>query len=396
MKGNPMKRTRFFLFLCSLILAVSAAGLQAENKQVKIALSKIENLSMDPRYDYLEGILTGTLLFDLGSDAGILIVDRSSLDAILREQELALSDLANAEQAVRVGRILGADYLLKGDYIFLGTEVQLNISLVEVETAKTLPFKDRGSTENLVHGLAERIIERLTGKTVKLRSDASERSIISLKDEIPGTIVLFCNLIRAEIFIDDEFVSYTTGKATEASVFEDIRPGEHTVRVRLSGFGVVKQPELICSDWQEKLTVKPGKKHVLRASIGLLNWTLGDLKRLFLESKTIRKADFEKPFGKEFDVSFVDRKGKKHAVTGSFSISFTTEQATLTARVAYDGKEKTITTVCATGKKEEHIETFDLVDVKSSVDYKADQRCYLSFRIERNDFDIDVWREQQQ
>jgi TolB-like protein len=396
-KGTSMrfasapKTSMITLVLVLLMAAVCVTGLSAEDKQVKIAFVKIENRSMDPRYDYLEGILSGTLLFDLAGDPGILIVDRSSLDAILREQELALSDLADATKAVRVGKVLGADYLLKGQYVFMGTEVMVSLSLVEVETAKTLPFNERGATENLIHGLAEKIIERLTGRTTALRSADHERSIISLKDEKPGTITLYCNLIRAEIFLDDEFVAYTTGDATQPSLLPDIRPGKHIVRVRLRGFGVVKEPEITFSDWQETVDVKPGKNHVVRATITHLGYRLYDIMKLLVENATVVTEDFKKPFTKKYQLGFTDRAGAKHDIALQLELIITPARAELKALLTYDGAVTALSSAAATGKRDAVKKTINAVEVTLEVDYDARYRCRIEYRVHRTDLTQDMW-----
>ncbi len=377
-----------FLAVFSLVLTI---GVFAE-KQVKIAFVKVENRSTDPRYDYLEGILSGTLLFDLANDPGILIVDRSSLDSILREQELALSDLSNASQAVRVGKILGADYLLKGQYVFLGDEVMLTVSLIDVETAKTMAFTERGSTENMVHGVVEQIIRRLTGKTVTLRSEDHERSIISLKDEKPGTIILYCNLIDAEIFIDDKFVSYTIGKSTTPLELPDIKPGLHTVRIHLSGFGVVKTPKITFSDWQETVDIKPGQKQVLRASITLFTYQLYNLQQLANGNKRFDVKEFA-PYADQIPFSFVDRDGRKHTGTLKLTLSYAKDKAIYQGELTLDRKTKPVTLVCPAGKTMKDKQSLDKVDVSLEVRYDPERYCRIEYRLARNDISQDMaWK----
>jgi TolB-like protein len=390
MKGSIVRGKIKGLFFLAVFSMALATGLYAE-KQVKIAFVKIENRSMDPRYDYLEGILSGILLFDLANDPGLLIVDRSSLDAILKEQELALSDLSNADQAVRVGRIMGADYLLKGQYVFLGSEAMVSLSLVEVETAKTLPFTERGSSENLVHGLAEKIIERLTGTTVTLRSAEHDRSIISLKDEKPGSITLYCNLINAEIFVDDQFVSYTTGKSNVPVELTDLKPGRHTVRVHLGSFGVVKTPEITFSDWQQVVDIKPGQKQVLRASITLFTYQLYDLQKLFNGNDRLYQKDFSLPYVKEFKKEFIDREGKKHTVVLKVVLTITKEQAEVKAEFTYDGTTQPISLVCPAKKQTKNKQTVEKADVSLALEYNPDRYCRIDYRVTRNDISTDMW-----
>ena len=86
-----MNRSKIFI-LCSIItLLFLSAAVSAES--MSLAFLPIENLSANPRYDYLEGIIKGILLYDLSSTEGINVVDRSEMESILKEQELRLSSL---------------------------------------------------------------------------------------------------------------------------------------------------------------------------------------------------------------------------------------------------------------------------------------------------------------
>jgi TolB-like protein len=283
----------------------------AQALPVNIAFLSIDNLSANPRYDYLEGIIRGLLLFDLSGARDIEVVNRNDLDAILREQELQLSTLAeDQDKAIEVGRILGADYLLRGEYVFLGADVLITIRLVDVIQARTLTFSERGASENTLHAIAEQIIFRLSGRDVALQSEQHDRSIISLQDEKPGSVHLFSHLIDAEIFVDGEFVGYTTGDARVPFEIEDLSPGTHTLRIRLPGFGVVKQPEITFHDWEEEVEIAPGKRSVVRARALGFNGIIYDLQKLVWEDIEFRELEGGAAVRREHDASFVDREGK--------------------------------------------------------------------------------------
>jgi hypothetical protein len=69
------------------------------------------------------------------SDApGFSIVERDRLDAVLREQELALSDLVEPGKAIRVGKLLAARYLVTGSVIPAADSVVVFARIVNVET----------------------------------------------------------------------------------------------------------------------------------------------------------------------------------------------------------------------------------------------------------------------
>jgi len=86
-----------------------------------------------PLLDYLnqagEAYLAGL------QDPRFPFVERRRLDAVLREQELALSDLSDSRDAVRVGMMVAADYLLTGSVVEMDESVVIFSRIVNVESA---------------------------------------------------------------------------------------------------------------------------------------------------------------------------------------------------------------------------------------------------------------------
>jgi TolB-like protein len=346
---------------------------------VRLAFTSIQNESANPRYDYLEGIVRGVLLYDLSEAAGIEVVNRSDLDAILREQELQLSSLSEDEgKAIEVGKILKADYLLRGAYVFLGQDVLVTIRLLDVWSGRTLTFSERGSSENTLHAIAEAMILRLTGREVTLQSELKERSIISLRDEKPGSIALFCNLIDAEIFVDGQFVGYTTGDLRTPFEIEDLSPGPHRVRVHLTDFGVVRQPEITFHDWQEQIEVPSGRRTVVRAQIRHFNDTLYNLTKLLWEE--IDRRDFESAgeISRSHDVSFLGRDGKRVEVTVAIEARLEGSVVFARAVVGYQGESRELALSASLEESRELEEPFDKVE--------------FSLELERGDLSYQVWR----
>jgi len=306
---------------------------------VNIAFLSIDNLSANPRYDYLEGIIRGLLLFDLSGAQDIEVVNRSDLDAILLEQELQLSNLAEDQnKAIEVGRILGADFLLRGEYVFLGNDVLITVRLVDVVQARSLTFSERGASENTLHTIAEQIIFRLTGREVALESEQHDRSIISLQDEKPGSVNLFCNLIDAEIFLDGQFIGYTTGDPRVPFEIEDLSPGPHSLRIHLSDFGVVREPEITFHDWEEEVQIKPGKRLVVRATIYHFNNIIYNLQQLVREDIRFRELEGGALVRREHDASFVDREGNPVPITLVATARRQGDRLEYTVEISYQGR----------------------------------------------------------
>ncbi len=380
-----MKILRAFLLLFCLALVPGGAALGAP---VRLALLSIDNQSADPRFDYLEGIIRGVLLFDLSSQEGVELVTRSDLDAILREQELQVSAVtADPQAAARVGQLLGADYLVRGEYTALGGEVQVTVRLLEVAGGRSLSFVERGSSENLLHALSEKVLQRLTGRQVALQSDQKERSILSLQDEKPGKISLHSFLIDAEIFLDEEFVGYTTGNERLPFVMEGVRPGRHRVRIHLQDFGVVKEPEISFHDWEQVVELQPGKNLVLRSNARHFNDILYRLQELLREEVTREELSRTAEVKRQHDVSFTDRSGRRIPVLLNLEVRRQAGSLEVRAAVRYAGEEKILSLTAGAEEDRELRQAIGLVDVVLSLDSGE-----ASYEIWRNDIQQNMFR----
>lgn len=392
--------------LLAFAFAIATLAPAAAQHVPAIAIIEMANAGMDPRVDYLASMIQGILAFDLGSRNDISLVDRRNLDAVLKEKELSLSAIGqDADSAAAAGRLAGADWLLSGEYVFMGSDVLVTLSLTDSATAKRVVFRDRGSTENFIHGLAEQIVLRLTGKQAAFADPGRTRSLVSLRDETPGSIALFSPIIRAEVYLDDQFVGYTTGDETVPFVMDKLTPGRHRVRVHLdSNFGVVKLPEVSFHDWETAADVEPDKRATLRDETRQFNDYLYPL--IELGSGSIRAPDSEsKPgepapkLGFTKELGFQDRKGGEIEVrvsarprlTGtSLSVDFTLsagpegqEPAASSLSIALPAGEE--------GRKEGEAEA-GIVKLGASLERSQDSWS-LDWSIERTDIRQNMWSE---
>jgi hypothetical protein len=301
------------------LLVFSCLSLEAQ--KTTVALLGVTNRGGEPRHEYLAGIIQGIMLYDMSSQKDVEVVDRAHLEDVLKEQELRLSAVMYDQgKALEIGKILGADFLLSVDYVFLGEEIQANATLTSVATAKAATFSERGSTENTIHALSERVIQRLNGKTVALRSPQRELSILSLEDETPGSIALYAGLVDAEIFLDGEFAGYSGQDVRSPFVIETVKPGPHSLRIHLSRFGVMSLPDFTFHDWEQRVEVKPGRRQVVRANAAHINEIIYKSQRLL--DRDIRFAKLKAgPVKDVQDLSFTDRQGNK--VSASLEITAT-------------------------------------------------------------------------
>ena len=400
-------KTGAYLTATILIFAIArfpvSAQDAAERKVPAIAILEVANAGMDPRVDYLGSIIQGILAFDLGKGEDITLVDRHNLDAALKETELSLSGLAqDPDAAAQAGKLVGADWLLSGEYVFLGSDVLLTLSLTETATAKRVVFRDRGADENLAHKLAAEVAHRLTGKDYSFVEEGRSRSLVSLRDESPGSIALFSPIIKAEVYLDDQFVGYTTGDPTLPLILDKLPSGGHKLRVHLdSSFGVVKLPEVSFGDWEQVVQVEPDKRQTVRDLTRQFNGTLYQLIEVGDGELRVSDADLASPKTKspfEKNLSFQDRKGReidvKLRVTPKREGARTYLELNLSAGPKGEAPEKKALSLelPAEGEaeKDDATET-GIVALKASAERSADYWS-IEWRLERTDISQNMFR----
>lgn len=105
-------RTKVALVILMLLLSAGAYAQDAARARKRIAV-----LSFDPPMEYRAAYL-GNVIGDMLTTAlvkmGIEVIERTQLEAVLREQQLARSGIVDPATAVEMGRILGVDYILGG------------------------------------------------------------------------------------------------------------------------------------------------------------------------------------------------------------------------------------------------------------------------------------------
>jgi TolB-like protein len=384
---------RIVLLFLVAIMVTSFLPAQPAAASPKVAFISVRNLDIDPRSDYVGGIIQGLLLFNLTRAPGITLVDRSSLDRVLREQELQLSGLMdNTDSSLRVGQLLGADFLVSADYVALSAEVLVTVKVVNVATGRTGAFVERGGTENTVHLAAESLVEYLTGTRPVFAGSGGQRGIVSLRNEEPGSVAIHSHLIRAEIYFDGEFVGYTTGSVTQAFLLEKIRPGRHSVRIHLgSGFGIVKQPEISFGDWQVEFELAPGERKVLRDETRDFNSILYNLQQIlnenfYYDQATKARAENRRAF------SFLDRSGNKVEVVLELNPTDTSDGLVLYPVLQAGDERGEFKVVSKTGSDIEFSAEVGLVRLKLRLDRRYN-RTSLTVGLERTDIRQGMFRE---
>ena len=124
-----------------LLIVLVGVLVGAARGQVTMAVLDFENNSIMEREKWMPlcGGLAQMLISEIDPIASIQVVERRRLKALMDEVKLAQSGLLDERQAVSVGKLAGARFMLFGAYLVtLDEKMRIDLRIVQVETGETL------------------------------------------------------------------------------------------------------------------------------------------------------------------------------------------------------------------------------------------------------------------
>jgi TolB-like protein len=112
-------RTAWALALAGAMVAPATVAAQGAGKPVVAVLSFDNNSIGKDAADY-NGIgkaIQDMLITDLAGAGNVTLVDRDHIQQVLREQNLVRNGSVDPETAVRIGKLLGAQYMITGGFM---------------------------------------------------------------------------------------------------------------------------------------------------------------------------------------------------------------------------------------------------------------------------------------
>jgi len=197
-----MRRRLLPLAVWFTALVPSALAAQADSRPGIAVFPFANGGSFGANREDLEALSIGIqqmLLTELSQNKALRIVERSQLRALLEEQQLATAGQVDAQTAARVGKVVGARYVVTGVFIDLNGNFRLDGRIVDVETSeilKTAQVRDRrDNLYELLFDLAAKITDDvdLPPLPASVREERRER-------EIPTEAVTLFS--RAQVYQD--------------------------------------------------------------------------------------------------------------------------------------------------------------------------------------------------
>ncbi len=155
-------------------------------------------------FEALRGGLQQILMTELARNPAMRVVERSPLNALITEQDLGADGLVDPETAARVGRLVGAKFMVLGGFVDWFGDFRLDARIVDCETSEIINATGLRQQREELYQLIVDLTERLTND-VRLPSLGIEEQIEEQAREIPvDALTLFSRAIFFEDRGDSE------------------------------------------------------------------------------------------------------------------------------------------------------------------------------------------------
>lgn len=188
-----MRQSYYTVGFCwTICIAVATTGIAQETKKpdrasphVSVAVLSFE--ASDPGNPEMGGQLSEMISAILSGNEHFELVDRSSLRQTLAENELSLTGLVSADQAIKVGKLVGAKILVTGRAFRLGKSNYITAKLVGTETTRVEAVMVKGDAQSDLGELAMQLSEMIDQRIVA-KSEALTGADLVTTDPLPPLI----------------------------------------------------------------------------------------------------------------------------------------------------------------------------------------------------------------
>ncbi len=162
-------RSRSLVTLLALAVgfALVAAPARAQDTRPGIAVLPFNNSGSfgqdKENFDALQKGIAGMLISELAANPAARVVEREQIQSVLDEQHLGTSGQVDPKTAARVGKLVGARYMITGTFIDFYGDFRVDLRLVNGETGEIMKVEsDRMQRDHLfdiIRSLATRLMK---------------------------------------------------------------------------------------------------------------------------------------------------------------------------------------------------------------------------------------------
>jgi TolB-like protein len=182
-----------------LLLGTLFLSSPALAEEMTLAVLPLDKAAASEEYAGLGKALAGMLVTDLSAVPGIKLVERERLQALLDELELNSGDFVDPKSAQKLGKGVGARFVLAGSFSVVGEQFVLDARVVSVESGEIYKAADANGLITDIVSVEKDLVESLlTGLAVSLTSSLKRQLYSVAPTEDFGAFTAYGEGIEAQ------------------------------------------------------------------------------------------------------------------------------------------------------------------------------------------------------
>lgn len=160
--------------MTSLLLAAVLSAAASGGKPV-VSVLYFENRTGNADLDVLRKGLSEMMVTDLVAWDGVTVVERERLEAVLGELKLQSSKAFDKATTVKVGKLIGAQYVITGSMFRQGERLRVDAQIVKVQDGKVVASASIEEQQDRIFDIEQQLTDKLTVAIDLKLKDPSQR-----------------------------------------------------------------------------------------------------------------------------------------------------------------------------------------------------------------------------
>lgn len=154
------------------------ATLATASDKPKVSVLYFDNQTGKQEYDVLRKGLADMMIVDLVAWDGVEVVEREKLEAVLAELKLQRTKAFDQATAAKLGKFLGAHYLVSGTIVAVDPQLALTARMVKAEGSVVVAEAKVQGPKDKVFDLEQELVDKLTASVdLKVKNLAARRKV---------------------------------------------------------------------------------------------------------------------------------------------------------------------------------------------------------------------------
>ena len=197
-------RSRSIVAFLTLILGMgSALAAQRQDTRPGIAVLPFSNGGSYGQgkedFDALERGIAGMLISELAANPAARVVERQQIQQLLDEQNLGAQGRADAQTAAKIGKLVGARYMVMGTFVDFYNDFRVDVRLINVETGEVVKTESERMQRDHLFDIIRSVATRLM-KDASLPALPRQTSEQRMNRQVPTEALTYYS--RALLFQD--------------------------------------------------------------------------------------------------------------------------------------------------------------------------------------------------